>query len=220
MKLITVSTVNGRTKKNKTKKIVIPLKEKKMKIKRQHIIRTILIITGLIIIILARKLYIKYKESEKLIIGEIKLIPTKTLTNISNIIEALKTGLQLKGHITIKNYSKKQYTISQIKIDCLSPESQKIIAEQTNILSEDIILNKKSETQIPLEYNINLLNIQLLLKESKVIPSEVPIWQIVSKINQYLQEIKIRNLELILKGFIKSEGITLEINQTLKPYDK
>ena len=191
-----------------------------MKIRRKHIIITAIIITVIAAGFLAWKLYKKYKESEKLTIGNISLSPEKPLNNTQNLLEALKSGLTLTGYATIKNFSSKDFILSQTKLDCLSPETEKTIAEQSNIQSENITIQKNTETQIPLKYKVNLINILPLFRESGLIPKDKTLWQIIANFSQYAQDINIRNLQFILRGFIEAEGITLKINQTIKPYDK
>jgi len=191
-----------------------------MKAKRKHIIITAIIITVIAAGFIAYKLYKKYKESQKLTIGNISLSPEKPLNNAQNLLEALQSGLTLTGYVEIKNYSSKEFILSQAKLDCLSPETKKTIAEQTNILSQNITISKNTETQIPLQYKVNLINILPLFRESQLIPKDKTIWQIITNFSQYAQNINIRNLQFILKGFIEAEGITLNINQTIKPYDK
>lgn len=191
-----------------------------MKVRRKHIIITAIIITLIAVGFIAYKLYKKYKEAEKLTIGNISLSPEKPLNNAQNLLEALQSGLSLTGTITIKNFSDKNFILSQAKLDCLSPETEKTIAEQSNIQSENITITKKSDSQIPLKYKVNLINILPLFRESGLIPKDKTLWQIIANFSQYATEINIRNLQFILRGFIEAEGITLKINQTIKPYDK
>lgn len=191
-----------------------------MKVRRKHIIITAIIITLIAVGFIAYKLYKKYKESEKLTIGNISLSPEKPLNNAQNLLDAIKSGLSLTGTITIKNFSSKNFILSQAKLDCLSPQTEKTIAEQTNIQSENITITKKTETKIPLQYKVNLINIIPLFRESQLIPKDKTLWQIIANFSQYATEINIRNLQFILRGFIEAEGITLKINQTIKPYDK
>lgn len=191
-----------------------------MKAKRKHIIITAIIIIVIAAGFIAWKLYKKYKESQKLTIGNISLSPEKPLNNAQNLFEALQSGLNLTGYVEIKNYSGKEFTLSQAKLDCLSSETQKTIAEQTNILSQNITIEKNKTTQIPLQYKVNIINILPLFRESGLIPKEKTLWQIITNFSQYAQNINIRNLQFILKGFIEAEGITLNINELIKPYDK
>lgn len=191
-----------------------------MKAKRKHIIITAIIIIVIAAGFIAWKLYKKYKESQKLTIGTISLSPEKPLNNAQNLLEALQSGLNLTGYVEIKNYSGKEFTLSQAKLDCLSPETQKTIAEQTNILIQNITIEKNKTTQIPLQYKVNIINILPLFRESGLMPKEKTLWQVITNFSQYAQNINIRKLQFILKGFIEAEGITLNINELIKPYDK
>lgn len=180
-----------------------------------------IIIVALVILTfgIAWKYYRKYKESDKLKVGEISLKPTKKITEVSDLSEILKNGLELTGFVELKNFSSKDYTLNQINLDCFTPSTEKLIAEQKNILENNIKLEKRKSTNIPLEYKIDIMNALALFKESGVIPEDASLWQVVSKIDQYYNKIQLEKLKMKLKGFIEAEGITLSINQEQSLYE-
>ena len=177
-------------------------------------IKKILIIVVVILTLgLAYKYYKKAKDTEKLKIGNISLKATKSINNLSDIIDVFQNGLLLKGFVQIRNFSGQDYILNQISIDGFTPTSNKLIAEQTNITQKDILLKSKQETNIPLEYKVDIISALSLFKESGVIPENSTIWNIVSQPAKYYDSSNLNKLKIVLKGFIEAEGITLNINQ-------
>jgi len=168
---------------------------------------------------IAWKYYKKIKDTDKLKIGGTSLKPTQKLESFNDLLSIFQSGLNMKGFIEIRNFSGKNYTLNQISIDCFSPKTKKLIAEQTNILQKNIMLQNKQTTNIPLEFKINILNALSLFKESGVIPEEATVWQIVTKPATYWSAIDIKKLKIKLQGFIQAEGITLSINEDYPLYD-
>lgn len=180
-----------------------------------------IVILALVIITfgIAWRYYKKYKNSGKLKVGEISLTPTKKLKTFDDLVDIFKDGLKLKGFVSIRNFSSNKYTLNQLNLDCFSPETEKLIAEQTNIMQNNIVLTAKQSTNIPLEYKVDILNTLSLFKESKVIPEEYTVWKIISNPTEAFENIKIKNLKIKLKGFIEAEGITIPINEIVNLYE-
>lgn len=162
---------------------------------------------------IAYKLYKKAKDTEKLKIASINLKPTQAIKDINGIIDTLQNGLHLKGFVQIRNFSGQDYTLNQLSIDGFSPVKNKLIAEQTNINKNDIILKNKQETNIPLEYKVDVMSALSLFKESGVIPQDATLWGVLMNVAEYFSQENLSKLKLQLKGFIEAEGITLNINQ-------
>lgn len=169
---------------------------------------------------IAWKLYKRYLGTNKLILGNIEFKPQQNLSTIAGIIDAINNGIKVSGSISINNFSDKDYTLNQIKVDCYIPKTNTLIAEQTNILKSDIVLKSKNSTLIPIDYNIDVANSLSLLKETSVLPQDITAWQIISKPKSSLESIKLSNLAIHLKGFIQADGYTLDINEIHFPYAK
>ena len=168
---------------------------------------------------IAWKYYKKIKEAEKLKIGSTSLSTTKKLKSFSDLVDIFKNGLQLKGYVSIRNFSNSDYTLNQIKVDCYTPKTNKLLAEQTNIIQNNIVLKAKQETNIPLEFTVNVLKALSLFKECSVIPEDWTVWKIIAQPMQAYEIIKMNNLKMKLKGFIQAEGITLSINENYNLYE-
>lgn len=180
-----------------------------------------IVILALVIITfgIAWRYYKKYKESEKLKVGDVSLTSDKKIKSFDDLLYIFKNGLKLKGYVSIRNFSGQDYKLNQLSIDTFSPENEKLIAEQTNIIQNDIILKAKQSTNIPLEYNVDILNALSLFKESKVIPEEYTVWKIIANPVQAYKDITIKNLKVKLKGFIQAEGITMSIDEINHLYE-
>lgn len=180
-----------------------------------------IIILALVVLTLgiAWRYYKKYKEAEKLKIGEIALTPTQKITNISDVINILKNGLNLEGFVEIRNFSSKDYTLNQISLDCYTPTTEKVIAEQTNIIQSNVIIKAKQVTNIPLKYKVDILNAVSLFKECGVIPKDATVWSIIANPVESYKTFDLKKLKIKLKGFIQAEGITLSINESYPLYE-
>jgi type III secretion system FlhB-like substrate exporter len=185
-----------------------------LSIKRILIIAIVILTFGL-----AWKFYKKANEAKKLKIGETSLSPTKKIKSINDLVDIFTSGLKLKGFIEIRNFSGKDYTLNQISLDCFSSETEKLIAEQTNIIQNDIVLKAKQTTNIPLEYDVNIINALSIFKESNVIPEDYTVWKIIAHPAKAFEVITIKNLKIKLKGFIEAQKITISVNEIIKPYE-
>jgi len=177
-------------------------------------LKNILIIAAVILTFgIAWKYFKKYKDTEKLKIGDTTLKTEKEIKNLNSLVDIFQNGLRVKGFIGIRNFSGRDYTLNQISLDCYSPKTKKLVAEQTNILPGSIVLKNRQETNIPLEYNIDIINALSIFKESDIIPADTTVWQIISKPATYWPGVNLRKLKIKLTGFIQAEGITLSINE-------
>jgi len=177
-------------------------------------LKNILIIVAVILTFgIAYKLFRRLKDTEKLKLGNTSLKAAKKLTSFSDLKDIFINGFAMKGYIEIRNFSDKDYTINQLSLDCYSPKTQKLIAEQTNILPGSLMLKSRETTNIPLEYNVDLINSLSLFKESELIPPDATVWQIITEPSKYWSEINLRKLKVKLIGFIQAEGITLSVKE-------
>ena len=177
-------------------------------------IKKILIIVAVILTLgIAYKYYKKAKDTEKLKLAAVSLKSDKKITDLNDIIDILQNGLILKGFVQIRNFSGQDYTLSQMSIDGFSPMSNKLIAQQTNINKHDIVLKNKQVTNIPLEYKVDVMTALTLFKESGVIPEGTTLWEVITHPAKYYESTNLNKLKIVLKGFIETEGITLNINQ-------
>jgi len=168
---------------------------------------------------IAWKYYKKMRDTEKLKIGETSLKPTKKISNFNDLVDVLQNGLRMKGFIEIRNFSGKDYTLNQISLDCFTPKTEKLIAEQTNIMQSNINLVNRQVTKIPLEYKIDIMSALTLFKESGVIPEDATLWQVITHPGQYWNGIDLKKLMMKFKGFIQAEGITLSVNEEYPLYE-
>jgi hypothetical protein len=163
---------------------------------------------------IAWKYYKKYKTAkDKLKLSHIQLHATDKVDSVSSAINVLQNGLTLEGYIQVRNFSDKDFKLEQSSVDVYTPKTDKRIAEQTNILQSAITLKAKSESNIPLQYNLDSLAALKLFKESGVIPKDTTLWQVITHPNQYFNQVDIKKLKVRLKGFITAEGINISIDQ-------
>ncbi len=181
--------------------------------------KTILIALIVLTLGIAWVFYRMYRESRKLKIGSISLKPTEKITGAGDIINILKDGLYLEGNVEIRNFSGKDYTLNQLSLDCFIPGTEKIIAEQTNIIEHNIKLENKKVKEIPLKYKVSILNSIKLLKGCGVIPQDATLWGILSNPTEAYKTFDLKKLRIKLKGFIQVEGITLNINMNYPLYE-
>ena len=179
----------------------------------------IIVVAVLLTLGIAWKLFRKVKDTDKLKIGDTSLKPTKEIKKFTDLAEIFSSGLKVKGFIEIRNFSGRDYTLSQLNIDCFTPKTETLLAEQTNIIEKNIVLKAKQTTNIPLEYTVNIVNALLMFKESEVLPADATVWQVISQPAQYWKEINMKKLTMKLKGFIVAEGINLSINMDYPLYD-
>ena len=186
----------------------------------QFRLKKILIIVAVILTLgLAYKYYKKAKDSGKIKTGELTLKPENKIDTFGELAEVFQSGIKLKGNIQIKNFSSQDYKINQISIDAFTPKTKKKLASQTNIMGSSIIVKAKQETSIPISYKLDVANILNLFKDCEAIPMDTTIWEIITHPIKIFSELKLRNLKILLKGFIEAEGITLDINQEQALYD-
>jgi hypothetical protein len=177
-------------------------------------LKHILIIAAVILTFgIAWKYFKRFKDTEKLKLGSTSLKSTKKIESFKDLGDIFINGFNVKGFIEIRNFSGKDYTLNQLSLDCYSPKTQKLVAEQTNILPGSLVLKSNQVTNIPLEYNIDIINSLSLFRESEVIPADATIWQIVSKPATYWDKVHLKQLKVKLIGFIQAEGITLSVNE-------
>ena len=183
--------------------------------------KKILIIVFIIITLgAAYKYYKKYKGAEKLKIANVSLSSEKPLDSLQSIVDAFQNGLNLTGFIEVKNLSNQDYTLNQLNVDAFTPTTITLIGEQTNFLTSNIILKSKEATNIPISFNVNIMNALSLFKESGVIPQDTTLWQVITHPMKYFDVIDLNKLRVKLKGFIEAEGITLSINQDQNLYQQ
>lgn len=183
-------------------------------------VRNIIIVALVVLTFgIAWRYYKKIKDTEKLKIGETSLRATKKIEKLDDLVDVLQNGLRMKGFIEIRNFSGRDYTLNQISLDCYSPKTEKLIAEQTNIMQNNITLLNRQVTNIPLEYKIDIMNALSLFKESGVIPEDATLWQVITKPGTYWAGIDLKKLSMKLKGFIQAEGITLSVNEEYPLYE-
>ena len=181
--------------------------------------KILLIVLVVITLGFAYKYYKKAKDTGKIKTGELTLKPVNKLDTFGELVEVFQKGMQLKGNIQIRNFSANDYKINQIKIDALTPKTQKKLAEQTNIMQNQITVKAKEETYIPITYKLDAVNALKLFKECEVIPMDTTIWYIITHPVEIFKQININKLKIQLKGFIEAEGITLDINKEQLLYD-
>ncbi|PLX05702.1 MAG: hypothetical protein C0596_19080 [Marinilabiliales bacterium] len=177
----------------------------------------------LVIVILtfgiAWKYFKKIAGARKLSIGEIILNPEKKISTFSDLVDVFKNGLKLKGYVAIRNFSQNDYTLNQINVDCFTPKTNSLLAEQTNINPNEILLRANQITNIPFEFKVDIINSLLLFKECEVIPQEWTIWKIIQYPVEAYKVIELKKLRMKLKGFVQAEGITLPIDQDYYLYE-
>jgi len=182
-------------------------------------LKNILIIVLIVLTLgIAWYYYRKLKDTDKLKLGAISLYPTQNVQNFEDAVAVLQNGLRMEGFIEISNLSEHDYTLNQMSLDLLTPSSQKVIARQTNILQQDLVLKRKSVTPIPLTYHIDIPNALSLFKESGVIPADSTLWQVITHPSQW-STVDFKKLKIKLKGFIQAEGITLSIHKEIPLYE-
>lgn len=183
-------------------------------------IKTIIILAIVILTLgIAWKYYKKYRDADKLKIGDTSLKAEKKIENFNDLVSILKNGLILKGFVEIRNFSGRDYSLQQISLDCFTPKTEKLMAEQINILSNNIVLRKNQTTNIPLEYKVDIMSALSLFKESGVIPEGATLWHVITHPGQYWSGIDLKKLRMKLKGFIQAEGFNITVNEDYSLYE-
>ncbi|RLA76338.1 MAG: hypothetical protein DRG78_19220 [Epsilonproteobacteria bacterium] len=103
--------------------------------------------------------------------------------------------------------------VIKLNVDAFAPTTQTRIGQQTNFLTSNITLKSKDVTNIPISFNVEIMNALALFKESGVIPQDSTLWQVITHPAKYYDAVNLNKLKVKLKGFIEAEGITLNINQ-------
>jgi hypothetical protein len=178
-----------------------------------------LIVVVILTLGLAYKYYKKAKDTGKIKTGELTLKTVEKIDTFGELADAFQKGILLEGNIQIRNFSSNDYQINQISVDVFTPETKKKIAEQINIMQNDIILKAKQETLIPIKFKLDAVNALELFKECQVIPVDTTIWYIIIHPIEIFKNIKLENLKILLKGFIEAEGVTLDINKEQQLYE-
>ena len=180
-----------------------------------------ILILGLVILTcgIAWKYFKKISGAKKISIGEIILKPEKKISTFSDLVDVFKNGLKLTGFVAIRNFSGSTYKLNQINVDCYTPKTNSILAEQTNINANEIVLMPNQITNIPFEFKVDIINSLLLFKECEVIPAEWTIWKIIAHPVEAYKVIELKKLKMKLKGFVQAEGITLPIDQDYNLYE-
>jgi hypothetical protein len=168
---------------------------------------------------IAWKYFKKISGAKKISIGEIILKPEKKISTFSDLVDVFKNGLKLTGFVAIRNFSGSTYKLNQINVDCYTPKTNSLLAEQTNINPNEIVLMPNQITNIPFEFKVDIINSLLLFKECEVIPAEWTIWKIIAHPVEAYKVIELKNLRMKLKGFVQAEGITLPIDQDYNLYE-
>jgi hypothetical protein len=189
-----------------------------LRIRKGHIIAIIISVITIGIGLVSLRLYKKYKDTDKVKISDVVVIAEdipKTWKDLQNI---LTKGFILKGYVILRNFSNHDYSLNQVSLDCYSPKSGKLIAEQTNIIGNDVIIKKKTTTKLPLQYTVDVLNTFPLFKECNIIPEDKSLWQIVSHPIKNWDSVDLNKLRIVMKGFIVVEGINITIDEPVALY--
>jgi hypothetical protein len=184
-----------------------------------NIKKILLIVVVILTLGLAYKYYKKVKDTGKIKTGELTLKASNKIDTFGELAEIFQKGILLKGNVQIRNFSSNDYQINQVKIDAFTPKTQNKVAEQINILQNQITVKAKQETLIPIKFKLDAVNALTLFKECEVIPTDTTLWYIATHPLEIFKKIELKNLKVLLKGFIEAEGITLDINKEQLLYD-
>ena len=120
--------------------------------------------------------------------------------NLSSLFSDVTAHVQ----VSIDNFSKSVFTIEQIKVDVYS-ESGQLIAEQTEPLSRKRSILSNQKNVLPLSFLISSNKVKTLIKQSGG----------VVKLGANYLSSGDYGIPIHLKGFIVSEGISIDINEKL-----
>jgi len=127
----------------------------------------------------------------------------------SSIVNILSEDFVSKVTLKIQNFSNIDYKIDQSNIGIYSKKGN-LIASPTNPINSSIILNKNSNNEIPISYRFDYTSLITLIKDNGLANSFLAAYNV---IKSYITTKKL-NTEIITKGFIVSNGITININES------
>ncbi|NQY68527.1 MAG: hypothetical protein HRT72_12510 [Flavobacteriales bacterium] len=140
----------------------------------------------------------KYRNIKKLSIGiDSFKLPKLNLKSLFGNIKASVT-------IGIKNFSESAYSLEQVKVDVFTLAGD-LLGEQSTLLADSVSIVPNEHTAFSLDYSIPSVKLQELLQAQGGVA-------VVAM--RFLDSGKY-GIQLVLKGFIVSEGITIDINENI-----
>ena len=140
----------------------------------------------------------KYRHSKRLKFGVGKIRFPKL--NLSSLLTEIPLYIELE----ITNFSPTTFEINQISVD-VHDENDTLVAEQKNPLTETLPIHSNKKTSLPLSYAISPQQLTRLIQHSGGI----------AKVGANFITTGSYNIPIKLKGFIVTEGIALDINETI-----
>ncbi len=126
--------------------------------------------------------------------------------NLRDVLSLMTDSFYSTVTVTISNHSDVNYTVNSIYINVYTLQNN-LIAEQTQPLANAVNIPPRKNTEISINYKMDYTTITRLYKDNNLKFSTQTLRNLL--LYQKL------NTQLILKGTVSTEGITLPINETI-----
>lgn len=165
--------------------------------------KIILIILTLVAVVAVFAL--KFKSEVKKISYEIDGFSLK-ISNFSDIVVAITSGVDAKLKINLNNFSNKAYGIKELFIELFTVDGDLIASPKKR--TDNLSITPNGITTLNLEYHINTRGLYKLLKTAL---KENSLKEI---LNNYLENGEL-GTDINIKGFVKASNINLNINKLI-----
>lgn len=141
--------------------------------------------------------YNKYNDAMRIRVGvEGISFPQLNLSSITDTLVSLS--------LCIKNFSSSSYVLEQVSMNIFS-EDGLLLAEQKDPLSDEYMIRANDNNALPLSFFLNKENAYKIVKQAGGV---ITIGLNRSITGSY-------GIPVIVKGFIKADGITVDIDQSI-----
>jgi hypothetical protein len=128
----------------------------------------------------------------------------------TSVVDLLMSDFIAKVILKIQNFSNIDYTIQQSALQIYSKKGN-LIATPNEPIETGFILKANANNEIPARYKFDYTNILTLIEDNGLASS---VSSALNVIKNFFTS-KTLGTDLIIKGFIVSDGITININQTI-----
>lgn len=127
----------------------------------------------------------------------------------TSVVDLLMSDFIAKAILKIQNFSNIDYTIQQSALQIYSKKGN-LIATPNEPIETGFILKANANNEIPVRYKFDYTNLLTLFKDNGL----ASVSSALNVIKNFFIS-KTLGTDLIIKGFIVSDGITININQTI-----
>lgn len=170
---------------------------------------TLIAIFALVAIIVGRKaydLYKKYKNSDRLSLGDMSFKLNEKITLVG-----LADGLDGTAKVQIKNFSPTSFTVDQVKLG-LYTKGGSLLASQKAPLASPITVPANQNSETKLDFNIATTGVLKLFAESGIVPKGASLADLVAAVTALTS---LKGVAVKLKGFFVSEGFKVDVDELI-----